>query len=62
MIEMESFETNINKANKQKALKFLEENITDQNTLESVKKKINEIKYTKRGIIIGPVQWEKFCS
>ena len=57
--EKENFETNITKANKQKALEFLEKNITDQNTLELIKKKINEIEYTQRGIKIGNVEWAR---
>lgn len=57
--EKENFETNITKANKQKALEFLEKNITDPNTLELIKKKINEIEYTQRGIKIGNVEWAR---
>lgn len=58
--EKENFETKTDKANKEKALNFIQTKITNPNTFESIKKKINEIKYTQSGIIIGPVQWKKF--
>lgn len=55
----ENFETTEDKKNKEKALNFIQTMITNQDTFESIKKKINEIKYTEGGIKIGPVQWKK---
>ncbi len=55
----ESFETTEDKNNKEKALNFIQSKISDQNTLELIKKKINEIEYTQKGIKIGHVEWAR---
>ena len=60
--QKESFKTTEDENNKKKALNFIQNKINDQNTLELIKKKINEIEYTQRGIKIGNVEWARISA